>query len=227
MFLQGLLDLIFPKVCSSCECSLLEGEELLCTKCRHDLPLCDWKNHNTNLVTDKLKGRVNLTYADALFYFEKGNKAQALIHDLKYKDQRYISEYLGHWHGENLKKQAWTKNIDVVIPVPIHAKRKRQRGYNQVEDYAKAISQAIDCDYNERILKRNHYSTTQVFKNRLARTDVIGHNFILEAIGNYNGKHLALVDDLITTGATAEACFIQLNKLKKVKLSLIVMAVAA
>jgi len=227
MLFQGLLDLIFPKVCSACECSLLEAEELLCTRCRHDLPLCDWKNHSDNLVTDKLKGRVQLSHADALFYFEKGNKAQALIHDLKYKNQKHISAYLGRWHGENLKQYAWAKDIDVIVPVPIHAKRRRQRGYNQVEDYARALSQAIDCEYNDKLLKRNHYSTTQVFKNRLARTDVIGHNFILEPDEKCNGKHIALTDDLITTGATAEACFIQLNKLKDVKLSLIVMGVAA
>lgn len=227
MLFKGLLDLIFPKVCSACECSLLEGEELLCTRCRHDLPLCNWKDHNTNLITDKLKGRVQLTYADALFYFEKGNKTQALIHDLKYKNQKHISAYLGHWHGENLKQHSWTKDIDVILPVPIHAKRRRQRGYNQVEDYAKTMSLAIGCEYNDSLLKRNHYSATQVFKNRLARTDVIEHNFVLNSSQEFDGKHIALVDDLITTGATAEACFIQLNTLKDIKLSLIVMAVAA
>lgn len=227
MLFQGLLDLIFPKFCSSCERSLLEHEELLCTRCRHDLPICDWKDHSTNLVTDKLRGRIPLTYADALFYFEKGNKAQALIHDLKYRNQKHISGYLGRWHGENLKHKKWTKNIDVIIPVPIHARRRRQRGYNQVEDYAKAISEKIGCEYNDKLLKRNHYTATQVFKNRLARTDVIEHNFYLKSNKDYNNKHLALVDDLITTGATAEACFIQLAKLKGVKLSLLVMAAAA
>lgn len=227
MFFNGLLDLLFPKVCSSCSCSLLEGEELLCTRCRHDLPICNWKDYSKNLITDKLKGRVQLKYADALFYFEKGNKAQALIHDLKYRNQKHISRYLGQWHGENLKNQAWAKDIDTIIPVPIHAKRLRQRGYNQVEDYAKAVSEAICCEYNDTILKRKHYSRTQVFKNRLARTDVIGHNFVLKPNDSFNGKHIALVDDLITTGATAEACFLQLSKLHDVKLSLLVMAVAA
>lgn len=227
MVFQGLIDLIFPEVCSACECSLIEGEELLCTRCRHDLPLCNWKDQNTNLVTNKLKGRVQLHYADALFYFEKGNKAQALIHDLKYRNQKHISAYLGHWHGEKLRQYVWPKDIDVVIPVPIHPKRRQQRGYNQVEAYARAIGHALGCEYNDKLLRRRHYSTTQVFKNRLARTDVIGQNFVVEAHDNFNGKHLALVDDLITTGATAEACFIQLAKLKNVKLSLFVMAVAA
>jgi ComF family protein len=227
MLLNGLLDLLFPKVCTSCECALYEEEELLCTRCRHDLPLCNWQDPGHNLIIDKLKGRVKLAYADALFYFEKGNKAQALLHDLKYKGQERISGYLGRWHGENLKKMPWAKDIDVVIPVPIHAKRRRKRGYNQVKDYALELSKALDCDYNDRLLMRNHNSATQVFKNRLARTDVIEHNFFLKPNDSLNAKHLVLVDDLITTGATAEACFIQLSKLKNVKLSLLVMAVAA
>lgn len=225
MLIDGLIDLIFPKVCSSCECSLLSGEQILCTKCRMDLPVCNWQNYRNNLITDKLKGRINLAYADALFYFEKGNKAQALIHDLKYKGQEHISDYLGKWHAENLKTQEWIKSIDVVLPVPIHAKRRRQRGYNQVKGYAKAICKAINCEYNDSLLKREHYSRTQVFKNRLARTNVIEHNFILNHTEHFNAKHIVLVDDLITTGATAEACFLQLSRLGNVKLSLLVMAV--
>jgi ComF family protein len=224
---QGLIDLLFPEVCSSCQSSLLEGERILCTRCRHDLPICNWKNQHNNYVTDKLKGRVKLNYADALLYFEKGNKTQALLHDLKYKGQEHISRYLGQWHGEILKQKAWSKDIDYVVPVPVHAKRRRQRGYNQVEGYAKAINSILGCEYREDLLKRKYHSKTQVFKNRLSRTDVIEHNFSLNPSEEYYGKHIALADDLITTGATAEACFIQLSKLKDVKLSLIVMAVAA
>lgn len=226
-FFDGLIDLLFPEVCSSCTTALLEGEKVLCTRCRHELPVCDFKDYKTNLVTDKLKGRVRLSYADALFYFEKGNKTQSVLHDLKYKNQKHISDYLGKWHGEDLLDKDWSREIDVIVPVPIHAKRRRIRGYNQVEDYAKAISKIIGCQYNDNILQRKHYSKTQVFKNRLSRTEIIEHNFQLIHLEGFNGKHIALADDLITTGATAEACFIQLAKLKDVKLSLIVMAVAA
>jgi ComF family protein len=174
-----------------------------------------------------LKGRVPLAYSDALLYFEKGNKTQDLLHDLKYRNQNHISTYLGKWHAENLKHKSWVKTIDYVVPVPIHNKRLRQRGYNQVEGYARILSQVLDCQYDDELLYRKHYSTTQVFKSRLARTDVIEHNFYIKPKQHYSGKHIVLVDDLITTGATAEACFLQLAKLKEVKLSLIVMAVAA
>ncbi|NBC58845.1 MAG: ComF family protein [Bacteroidetes bacterium] len=228
MLFQGALDLLFPKVCMSCEAQLHTGEELLCTSCRFDIPECNWTNPGDNLITDKLLGRVPLVYADALLYFEKRNKTQKLIHELKYKNQEHISKYLGLWHAEKLKRNAWTSTIDAIIPVPIHAKRKRERGYNQVEGYTKALCQKLNCEYNDKLLYRKHYSRTQVFKNRLARTGVIEHNFILnpKAVKS-NYKHLALADDLITTGATAEACFIQLSKLKHIKLSLLVMAVAA
>ncbi len=224
---RGLIDLLFPEVCSSCECSLLEGEKVLCTRCRHDLPVCNWKDHQQNFVSDKLKGRVKLNFADALLYFEKGNKTQSLLHDLKYKGQENISRYLGLWHAENLKQMDWSKDIDYIIPVPTHPKRRRERGYNQVEGYAKAIQQVLGCGYSDELLQRKNFSKTQVFKNRLSRTEVIEHNFILNPAEKYFGKHIALTDDLITTGATAEACFIQLSKLKDVRLSLIVMAVAA
>ena len=228
MLFQGVIDLLFPKICMSCETPLQTGEELLCTSCRFDIPECEWVNPRDNLVTDKLKGRIPLAYADALLYFEKRNKTQKLIHELKYKNQEHISSYLGSWHAEKLKHKAWTDSIDAIIPVPIHAKRKRERGYNQVEGYTKALCQGLNCEYNDKLLYRKHYSRTQVFKNRLARTGVIEHNFIInpeEIKSNY--KHLALADDLITTGSTAEACFIQLSKLKHVKLSLLVMEVAA
>jgi len=225
---KGLIDLIFPEICTSCQTSLLDKEEVICTACRHDLPLCNWKDFQNNLVSEKLKGRIKLSYADALFYFEKGNKAQSLLHELKYKNQEQISAYLGRWHGENLKHLRWTKNIDIIIPVPIHSKRRRERGYNQVTDYAKTISQKIGCEYSDNILKRKYYSKTktQVFKSRKSRTDVIEHNFVLNNSEEIRGKHIALVDDLITTGATAEACFLQLSKSQDIKLSLIVMAVA-
>lgn len=228
MLLQGALDLLFPKICMSCEVPLHTGEELICTGCRFDIPECNWKNSQDNPVIDKLKGRVPLAYADALLYFEKRNKTQKLIHELKYKNQEHISSYLGLWHAERLKQKPWTDTIDAIIPVPIHTRRKRERGYNQVKGYTKTLCQALNCEFNDKLLNRKHYSRTQVFKNRLARTGVIEHNFFLnplEAKSNY--KHLALADDLITTGATAEACFIQLSKLKNIKLSLLVMAVAA
>lgn len=227
MLFKGFIDLLFPQICMSCESALHTGENFLCTKCRFDIPTCNWNNPQDNLIIDKLKGRVQLTYADALLYFEKGNKTQKLIHQLKYKQQEQISRYLGLWQGENLKQKNWSSAIDIIIPVPIHSKRRRQRGFNQVDGYAKALSQLLNCEYNDKILYRNHYSRTQVFKSRLARTEVIEHDFILKTKQNFEGKHLALVDDLITTGATAEACLLQLSKLKNVELSLITIAVAA
>jgi ComF family protein len=227
MVFSGLIDLIFPKVCTSCGISLYKNEVLLCTTCRHEISECKWKNPKDNLITDKLKGRVRLSYADALLYFEKGNKTQDLLHDLKYRNQKEISTYLGNWHAENLRNHTWAKAIDCIVPVPLHSKRLRQRGYNQVQGYAKALSKVLKCEYVDRLLYRKHYSRTQVFKNRLARTEVIEHNFYIKPGKDYCGKHIALVDDLITTGATAEACFLQLSKIENVRLSFLVMAVAA
>ena len=198
----------------------------LCTECRHDLPVCDWKDSKANMITDKLRGRVKLEHADALLYFEKHNKAQHLIHELKYKRQQQISTFLGQWHGSKLKAEEWTKSIDFIVPVPVHRRRLRHRGYNQVHNYAQEISRAIGCRYVHNLLHRRHYSRTQVFKSRLLRTEIITHNFSIFKTEDFQGSHIALADDLITTGSTAEACFIELSKIKDVKLSLLVMAVA-
>lgn len=226
MLLKGLLDLIFPEVCVSCDAPLYAGEQVLCTRCRHEVPECHWKNPQENLIIDKLKGRIPLTYADALFYFEKGNKTQDLVHELKYRNQEHISQYLGHWHVENLKAFSWTDTIDIIVPVPLHRRRKRERGYNQVEGYAKVLSKRLGCKYEDKLLYRKHYSKTQVFKNRLSRTDVIEHKFLIKYNEAYSSKHIVLVDDLITTGATAEACFLELLKIPNVKVSMLTMAVA-
>jgi ComF family protein len=224
--LRPLIDLIFPKICFTCDAVLFQGETEICTRCRHELPLCDWPNSKENLITNTLKGRVSLLHADALLYFEKKNKTQHLIHELKYKKQQQISGFLGKWHAAKLRSYPWAATIDIIIPVPLHAKRLKQRGFNQVDDYAREISKALGCQYENKLLKRNHYSRTQVFKNRSRRTEVIGHNFVLNTQKKYEGKHIALADDLITTGSTAEACFLELSKIKDVKLSLLVMAVA-
>jgi ComF family protein len=198
----------------------------MCTSCRHEIPECSWSNPKDNLASDKLKGRVQLEFSDALLYFEKGNKTQDLLHDLKYRNQKEISSYLGQWHAESLKEKDWTKGIDYIVPVPIHQRRKRQRGYNQVEDYARTLCKTLNCTYEDNLLFRKNHSRTQVFKNRLARTEVIEQNFYINTKKNYEGKHIALADDLITTGATAEACFLQLMQITDVKLSLLVMSVA-
>ena len=145
---------------------------------------------------------------------------------MRNKKQVTISSFLGRWHAATLQSQAWVKTIDVIAPVPLHSRRLRQRGYNQVHEYAHELCKGLNCTFEKSLLKRKHYSRTQVFKNRLLRTDVIEHNFILNTSKNYEGKHIVLADDLITTGSTAEACFIELSKIKGVKLSLLVMAVA-
>jgi ComF family protein len=208
---QDFKNFLFPKLCACCDAVLLKNEPLICTFCRNELPLYPNffdRDHDLHKI---LYGRVLLDKAASLFYFEKRGLIQNLIHDLKYKGNKELSYHLGEWLGELLLEAGWNTSVDVVIPVPLHKTRLRERGYNQVEGFAKAIAKKLSANYNGTTLKRRSFSKTQVFKNRLARTEVVKNHFYATDENDLLGKHILLVDDLVTTGATLEACYLALK----------------
>jgi len=124
-----------------------------------------------------------------------------------------------------LFEAGWQTSIDVVIPVPLHKQRVRERGYNQVEGFGKAIAEKLSAKYTDTILKRRSNSKTQVFKSRIARSEVVGNNFYAEHLQEVSGQHILLVDDLVTTGATLEACYLALKDAEGIKLNIATMAI--
>lgn len=182
----------------------------------------DIKNSETKKV---FYGRVPLKKASSLFYFEKGGAVQHIIHDLKYRGNEKVSEVLGSWHAQLLAESGWKSQFDWIVPVPIHKKRLRKRGFNQVDKYAEAFAKHLDAIFVKDVLLRKQKSKTQVFKNRISRTKVNYEEFYLneKAIEN-EPKHILLVDDIITTGATIEACCQELLKIDNVKISIASMA---
>lgn len=224
--LSSLIDLIFPKVCYTCTTILNDNEQHLCTQCRHLLPVTDYHKTNDITVEKVFYGRAKVEKATALLRFTKKGIVQKLLHQLKYKGQEDIGLFLGDWLGEELKQIEHYKTIDLIIPVPLHKRKKRKRGYNQVERFGKHLALALNTTYCDTVLLKTTDTKSQVSKNRFARWNDNTELFTLCNGSKLNNKHILLIDDIITTGATLEACIIELNKAKNVKISIATMAIA-
>ena len=223
---KNLLNLFFPKVCYACRNLLVDQETYICTDCRHNLPVTNYHFNNDDTVKKVLYGRVKLENATALLQFQKKGMVQHLLHGLKYKGYENIGVFLGKWLGEELKTIEAYGNIDAVVPVPLHKRKQRKRGYNQVEKFGLEIAKALDVEYIDTVLIKTTSTKTQVFKERIARWN---NNNEVFSITNHNtiaNKHILLVDDIITTGATIVACANQLLKANNVKISVATMAIA-
>ncbi len=223
--IKNLINLFFPPVCEACDNALQDNESSICITCRHELPVTNFHFDNCENVKKVLYGRVQLENATALLYFSKKGKVQQILHNLKYKGHEHISELLGSWLGAELQSLEAYQQLDVVIPVPLYKTRLKKRGYNQVTGFGRAIANALNIEYNDTVLQRIKSTQTKVFKGRSTRYED-NSVFDISPNSSLNGKHILLVDDIITTGATVEACSKQLLKIPNIKLSLATMAIA-
>lgn len=227
--IKNLLNLFFPEVCLACNHQLMDNEADICTSCRHELPTTNFHLEKNNAVEKVFYGRIKLEHATALLFFQKKGIVQQLLHNLKYRGYERIGTLLGKWLGYELQNSVHYKNIDLVIPVPLHKTRLKKRGYNQVEKFAQEIAKALNAEYKPNILIKTTSTTTQVFKKRLARWDSSKASFQVVNTHLLENKHILIVDDIITTGATIEACANQLfmaNSNKNLKISVATMAIA-
>ena len=224
--LKSIINLFFPKVCYACHNLLNDNEDTICMDCRHDLPITNFHFDNKDSVAKVLYGRAKIENGTALFRFEKKGNVQRLIHNLKYKDHKHIGFVLGNWLGGELKTLESYKNIDVVIPVPLHKNKLKKRGYNQVALFGQQVAEALNADYLDDVLVKVTNTKSQVNKKRLARWTNSDELFTLKNIEAIDNKHILVVDDIITTGATLEACISVLNQAKNIKISIATMAIA-
>jgi ComF family protein len=221
---ENLINLFFPKACSGCNSFLLANEKVICTVCRHEIPLTNHHKIENNEAVVKFYGRIPIEFAAALFYFHKKGIVQEMIHKLKYKGHQEVGTAIGYWYAEELKSIAELNSVDYIIPVPLHKKRLKERGYNQVEAFGKSLSESMAIPYNDSVLIRNVYSKTQTKKNLLGRSEVVGSIFSAVHDDSLHNKHFMLIDDVITTGSTLEACGRELLKIPGAKLSIVCMA---
>lgn len=200
------------------------NETVICTSCRHELPLTNHHSETENEIIKKFYGRIPIEFGAAMFYFHKKGIVQQLIHNLKYQNHQEIGTMLGKWYGEELKFLEIVKNTDFIIPVPLHKKRLKKRGYNQVEKFGLALSSLLKVPYNDSILYRNIYSDTQTQKSFFGRTTIKKDLFDVVFSEIHQGKHFLLIDDVITSGTTIEACAKALLKIPDAKISIVAMA---
>ena len=224
--LNYFIDLFFPKVCAGCHKLLLSEEMVICTNCRHELPLTHYHLDPKNEAVKKFYGKIAIEHASALLYFNKKGIVQELIHNLKYKGHEEIGTVLGNWYMEDLKELLLETPFDVVIPVPLHPKKFRERGYNQVTTFGKALAKGLKINYNDTLLYRKKYSKTQSKKNLIGRSENIENIFDVHFTEENQNKHFLIVDDVLTTGATLEACSKALLKIPGAKISIVCMAMA-
>ena len=223
---KNIINLFFPPVCAGCHSLLVSNENVICTLCRHNIPLTNHHLNPENEAFKKFYGRIPVEYTSALLYFHKKGIVQELIHNLKYKGQEQIGTVLGEWYAEDLKNTTILQTVDESIPVPLHKRKLRERGYNQVTNFGLSLSDGLNIRYNPDLLVRNIYSKTQSKKNLLNRSDGIETIFDVAFTEKDQNKHFLLIDDVLTTGSTLEACSHALLKIPGAKISIVCMAMA-
>lgn len=205
-YTNDLINLLFPELCGGCGSLLYRGETDICTKCLADLPYTDFHLYNENLVAKQLWGRLPVNAAMALLYFRKESKVQSLMHSLKYNGKTNVGIKLGQLLGDKLANAANFQQIDAIIPVPIHPKKLKVRGYNQSEYIANGLAEILNVPVFLDVLVRDVATDSQTKKARYTRYQNMQHIFSVKNAEKIKAKHVLLIDDVITTGATLEAC---------------------
>lgn len=223
---NSVLGLFFPDYCMGCGKSLNSGEHYICTKCITNLPYTYFNNSRKNIVSELLWGRINkLNKAFSMCYFDKNSSLQSLLHKLKYDKKPEIGVELGIYLGNELKK-AELLDFDIIIPVPLHPKKEKLRGYNQSEKIAEGISQVITKPIDSNSVIRIVYSETQTKKSKSERWENVKDIFLIKKPKNLENKHILIVDDVITTGATIEAITSQMSEIPGIKISVASVAIS-
>jgi ComF family protein len=226
MLFTSVIELIYPRLCSSCGANLQKNEHILCTYCHHHLPKTWFHRWQDNPLAKVFWGRLDLEHAVALYFYTKGGKVQHLLHQLKYKNHPEVGNFLGEIYGRDLMADKFLADVDVIIPVPLHPKKLHKRGYNQSLKFAEGISAVSSIPLNTTSLVRKYASETQTRKSRYKRWENVKEIFSLQLADELEGKHLLLVDDVITTGATIEACCNVMLQAPGIKLSVAAIATA-
>ena len=224
--LDDFVSLLFPRLCHACGNHLLRNEKVICTQCYISIPRTNYHLSAGNPVEQLFWGRCTITKAAAFSYYTRGSRIRKLVHNLKYRGIKEIGEELGRIYGYSLKSSGFISDIDLIIPIPLHRAKIKKRGFNQSELICRGLSEATGKAVDTTSVKRSEKSDTQTNKSRLDRWLNVEGIFEVVKPESLEGKHILLVDDVITTGSTIDACASELLKLRGVKVSAVALAVA-
>jgi ComF family protein len=222
-YLKSLLGIVYPATCAACGNALYINEDVLCLKCYIDLPKTGYHNDSDNDVARLLWGRIPFKNATSYFFFNKESKYRHILHELKYQGQKQTGLVMGRLFGLDLLGTPFAET-DLIIPVPLHASKYRMRGYNQSELIALGISEILKIPVKSDLITRTANTTSQTRKSRFDRWLNVVSTFRINNHEALFNKHILLVDDVITTGATIEACANALYEITGITLSIATLA---
>ncbi len=225
-FLSDFVELFYPRVCAVCSDALFSGEQVLCLNCMLEIPRTNHHLHPNNELEKRCWGRFKFNRMTAFYHFKKGSNYQHLLHDLKYHDQPEIGQVLGRIAGFELLETMDFKKVELIVPVPLHPRKLRKRGYNQSEEIAKGLASALQVPIDTNHLYRINENQTQTKKGFFERFENTVGIFELLEPQDLEGKTILLVDDVITTGSTLEACVHAMEKVEDLTVNIFALAQA-
>ena len=225
-WLGSFLSLFFPRYCIVCGRTLAKGEECLCTMCNINLPRTDYHLRKDNPVEKMFWGKIPLERATSFFFYRKGSDFRQILHQLKYGGQKGIGAIMGRYMAAELLESGFFEGVDVILPVPLHKKKQQIRGYNQSEWIARGIAAVTGISIDTESVVRRKNTETQTRKSFLERWENVEGIFELNHAESLIGKHILIVDDVLTTGATTVECASCLTDIEGIRISILTLAMA-
>ena len=223
---RGLFYLFFPRLCVACSSTLHKGEQVLCLNCQTQLPETGYHSQPENDTVMRLAGRFPFDHATSYGYFTHDGLLQHLLHQLKYLNNQEVGPYIGARFGRALRDTEWINDIDLIVPVPLHKTKLQKRGYNQSVLIAQGLQKTLDIPFSEHAIIRNRQTDSQTKKTREERLKNMEAAFNIPDPASLKGKHILLIDDVLTTGATIEACALVLLAVEGVRVSVATIGIA-
>ena len=224
--LNHILNFFYPLTCISCGNVLLAHEHFFCLHCLYNLPETHYHEFIESPLSQLFRGRVPVENIGSFLFYKKGNRTQKILHYLKYRGGKEVGAFLGALYGAQLIEQENWRTVDLIIPIPLHKKKERKRGYNQSEWIAKGLSTSMKIPYRTDLLIRTEFTETQTKKGRFQRWQNVMEVFHLTDLHFLNNKHVLICDDVLTTGATLEAAIQKLVGISSIKVSVVTLATA-